>query len=106
MLPDGMPYGYEHKNEPWLGDGGGLNARGAISGDGSRVIWTEASEEGLYLRDTGSGETIKLNAAQGNDATEPGQGDTTLTEPGEGRRSSTIRAPPAMESCSSRTAPG
>ena len=87
VLPGGMPYPYEeHKNEPWLGDAGGLNARGAISGDGSRVIWTEASEEGLYLRDTASGETIKLNAAQGNDATEPGPGDTMLTEPGEGQQ--------------------
>jgi WD40-like Beta Propeller Repeat len=87
VLPDGTPYQYEeHKNEPWLGGAGGLNTRGAISSDGSRVIWTEASEEGLYLRDTASGETIKLNAAQGNGATEPGQGDTALAEPGEGQQ--------------------
>ncbi len=87
ILPGGIPYPYEeHKNEPWLGDAGGLNARDAISSDGSRAIWTEASEEGLYLRDSASGETIKLNAAQGNDATEPGTGETVLPEPGEGQQ--------------------
>ncbi|HTZ64639.1 MAG TPA: hypothetical protein VMB51_11090 [Solirubrobacteraceae bacterium] len=87
VLPGGLAYPYEeHKNEPWLGDAGGLNARNAISDDGSRVIWTEASEEGLYLRDTASGETIKLNAAQGNAATEPGSGDAVLPEPGEGQQ--------------------
>jgi hypothetical protein len=82
VLPDGLPATDENGSVSSLGDAGGLNARGAISSDGSRVIWSEADEEGLYLRDTGTGETIKLNAAQGNDATEPGEGGA-LPEPGE-----------------------
>ncbi|HTZ63366.1 MAG TPA: hypothetical protein VMB51_04625 [Solirubrobacteraceae bacterium] len=91
VLPDGSPYPYEENgNEPSLGDAKGLNMRDAISGDGSRVVWSEASEEGLYLTETdtanGRPETIKLNAAQGNGATEPGSGATVLAEPGEGRQ--------------------
>ena len=66
---------------PTLGDGGGLNERGAISSDGTRVIWSEERgfvHEELYLSDSERGETIKLNAAQGNGATEPGPGGQKL----------------------------
>ncbi len=81
VLPDGSPAPDESGAPVSLGDGGGLNDRGAISSDGSRVFWTDGGEEGLYLRDTARGETIKLNAAQGNGATEPGAGGQTLPEP-------------------------
>ena len=41
----------------------------SISSDGSRVVWTTPEENlhrgHLYLRDTGKGETIRLDAAQG-----------------------------------------
>ena len=69
MLPGGSPgrepeLGYYHV------------AANAISSDGSRVIWTTSEEDShrghLYLRDTDSGETIQLDAAQG--AEEPGIG--------------------------------
>jgi DNA-binding beta-propeller fold protein YncE len=57
VLPGGGPapgaaFGY-HDEE----------TRNAISGDGSRVAFT--SEEHLYLRDTGRGETLQLDAVQG-----------------------------------------
>ena len=74
MPPDGTPAPDEPGTPVSLGDGGGLNERGAISSGGSRVFWTDGREEGLYLRDTQRGETIKIDAAQGNDATEPGGG--------------------------------
>ena len=71
VLPDGTPAPDEPGTPVSLGDGGGLNERGAISSGGSRVFWTDGREEGLYLRDTQRGETIKIDAAQGND--EPNQ---------------------------------
>ena len=90
LLPDGMPAHDEPGGrEPYLGDGGGLNDRDAISSDGSRIVWSETRDfvpERLYLRDTLSGETIQVNAAQGNGATEPGTGGQTLPEPAEERQ--------------------
>ncbi len=87
VLPDGTPAPDEPGGrEPYFGDGGGLNDRGAISSDGSRVVWTEARDfvpERLYLRDSATGETIQVNAAQGHGATEPGPGGETVTEPAE-----------------------
>lgn len=52
--------------EPQLGDEG-TNVRNAISRDGSRVFWTqgEADEGPLYMRDTAKGETVQLDAVQG-----------------------------------------
>ncbi len=44
----------------------------AVSADGSRIVWTTVESERtghLYLRDTDTGETVKLDAAQG--VTEP-----------------------------------
>ncbi len=81
VLPDGAPAPDESSSPVSLGEGGGLNERGAISQDGSGVFWTDGHEEGLYLRDASRGETIKINAAQGNDAIEPGSGGQTLPEP-------------------------
>ncbi len=81
VLPDGSAAPDEPGREPSLGAGGGLNARNALSTDGTRVFWTEADEEHLYLRDTQSGETIAVNAAQGNGPTEPGPGGEVLSEP-------------------------
>jgi hypothetical protein len=88
VLPDGMPAPDEPSViEPSLGDGGGLNARDAISSDGTRVFWSEDVSfvpERLYLRDTQTGETIQVNAAQGQGSTEPGGGGGVLPEPAEG----------------------
>lgn len=65
ILPSGLPatglvqLGYNH------------NSANAISTDGSRVLWTnasgfsEASQGALYVRDTVRGETVRLDAAQG-----------------------------------------
>ena len=86
LLPDGTPAA-----DPFLGDGeaqgaeGGVNARHAISNDGSRVFWTDGKEH-LYLRDTETAETIQINAAQGHGVTEPGPGGREVPEPGEGRQ--------------------
>ncbi len=41
------------------------NQRNAISGDGSRVFWTENTTHHLYMRDTETGETVMLDKAQG-----------------------------------------
>ncbi len=81
VLPSRTPAPDESSAPVSLGDGGGLNDRGAISQDGSRVFWTDGHEEGLYLRDTARGETIKVNAAQGNDATEQSGEGQMLPEP-------------------------
>jgi hypothetical protein len=93
VLPDGLPApdgsGEAGKSEPVLGDGGGLNSRDAISSDGTRVLWSEEVDQvpqALYLRDTESGETIQVSAAQGHGATEPGVGGAVLPEPAEGRQ--------------------
>jgi hypothetical protein len=91
VLPDGLPAPDEtvSHSEPALGDGGDLNARDAISADGSRVFWTEEVHqlpERLYLRDTQTGETVQVNAAQGQGSTEPGEGGGVLPEPGEGEQ--------------------
>jgi hypothetical protein len=83
VLPDGAPAG-----NAFLGDGEGqssspgLNARDAISSDGSRVFFTEGKEH-LYLRDSQRSETIQVNAAQGHDATEASENGGVVVEPGE-----------------------
>ncbi|HTZ64260.1 MAG TPA: hypothetical protein VMB51_09155 [Solirubrobacteraceae bacterium] len=83
VLPDGSPAG-----EPYLGDGEGqssspgLNSRNAISSNGSLVFFTDGKEH-FYVHDSETGETVQVNAAQGNGATEPGTGGQTLPEPGE-----------------------
>jgi DNA-binding beta-propeller fold protein YncE len=62
-LPDGAA-----AKEPELGFHGRATAS-ALSSDGTRVIWTtpeQATRTGhLYMRDTASGETLQLDAAQG-----------------------------------------
>jgi hypothetical protein len=87
VLPDGVPASDEPTvREPYLGDGGGLNDRDAISSDGTHVFWSEAVgfvPERLYLRDIASEETIQVNAAQGQASTERGPGGQTLPEPAE-----------------------
>lgn len=53
---------------PALGDNN-FNVRNAVSENGSRVFWTGAAgEEGserLYMRDTATGDTVQVDAAQG-----------------------------------------
>ncbi len=81
MLPDGLPVPDNELVEPSLGANEGLDARDAISREGRRIIWSEGT--GLYLRDTVLGQTIRINAAQGNGAIEPGPGGEVLPEPPE-----------------------
>jgi DNA-binding beta-propeller fold protein YncE len=64
-------------------------AANAISTDGTRIIWTTAESERsghLYMRDTASGETVQLDAAQG--VGEPGGAGTAhfQTASGDGSR--------------------
>jgi DNA-binding beta-propeller fold protein YncE len=54
--------GEEPAHSPGLGDENSIDARGAISTDGSRVFFSTAGGEGLYLRDTTRGETLQLDA--------------------------------------------
>jgi hypothetical protein len=61
--------------EPALGYDG-RDVRNAISDRGSRIFWSNGGEEGpLYMRDTQTGETIQVNAAQGEGTTEPTEED-------------------------------
>jgi hypothetical protein len=49
-----------------IGEHRGGKQAGAISQDGTRVIWTPIpGEEGLYMRDTETGETLRLDQVQG-----------------------------------------
>jgi len=63
VLPDGSP-----AIAPSLGQED-TDVRGALSSDGSRIVFGVEGEEGepggLYMRDTRTHETIELNAAQG-----------------------------------------
>jgi DNA-binding beta-propeller fold protein YncE len=90
VLPDGLPLADEPSiREPTLGDGGGLNARDAISSDGTRVVWSEDVAfipERLYLRDTQTSETIQVNASQGHGSTERGVAGEEVPEPAEGQQ--------------------
>jgi NHL repeat len=84
VLPGGSParkpeLGYLH------------DPAGAISKDGSRVVWTmpggsaEAGRGHLYMRDTARGETLQLDAAQG--VAEPEEGSAQYqTASGDGSR--------------------
>ena len=83
VLPDGSPAPDDGLSESSLGDGGGLNMRGAISEDGSRLLWSDGTGTGLYLRDTVHGESIRLNSAQGHGAIEAGPGGEEVPEPPE-----------------------
>ena len=101
VLPNGTSAGdAELGDEPQLGYEN-TNVRGAISADGSRVFFYSAgveenSEVGeyhrLYMRDTASGETLQVNAAQG------------ITEP-VGKKAKWLFRPPAATAagCSSPT---
>jgi hypothetical protein len=70
LLPSGSP-----ASEAELGFDDHLLAR-AVSNDGTRVVWTSKDENSgsghLYMRDTATGETVELDAAQG--ASEPATG--------------------------------
>jgi hypothetical protein len=65
MLPDGVAAAAS--SNPGLGHYEGLaelDERGAVSVDGSRVVWSESSgKRGLYLRDMETEETMALGAA-------------------------------------------
>jgi DNA-binding beta-propeller fold protein YncE len=88
VLPDGAPAPDEQSEsgseDPVLGDGGGLDARNAVSSDGSRVFWSEERQqvpEALYMRDSETGETVQVSEAQGHGGTEPGTGGMSVPEP-------------------------
>jgi DNA-binding beta-propeller fold protein YncE len=84
VLPDGSPAPDSGLAESSLGDGAGLNMRGAISSDGSRLFWSDGAGTGLYLRDLSLGQTIRLNSAQGHGAIEAGPEGGEVPEPPEG----------------------
>ncbi len=58
VLPDGQPT----VGEAVLGSSK-YSARGAVSDDGSHIVWSY--DEALYLRDMESGETVQIDASQG-----------------------------------------
>jgi hypothetical protein len=57
VLPNGKPTSLRAE----LGGFGGQIVRGAVSGDGSRVVWSELGGH-LYVRDVARGETVQLDA--------------------------------------------
>jgi hypothetical protein len=61
----------------------GIDARHALSDNGERVVWS--TEEGLYLRDTVKGETVRLDVAQGG-LTQPEEPGLFQTANAEGTR--------------------
>jgi DNA-binding beta-propeller fold protein YncE len=84
VLPDGSPAPLELGVAPKLGESLGLNSRHAVSTDGTRVIWSTAGGRYLYMRDITAGEggqTIMLNAAQGQQDTASGEGGQEVPEP-------------------------
>ena len=83
ILPNGEPAPDETSQTPTLGNAGNLDVHHAISDDGSRVIFTTGDEKHLYMRDVARNETIEINAPQGHQATEPGPGGKTVSEPDE-----------------------
>jgi hypothetical protein len=60
VLPNVPPY---NGAEVSHGPGFGSAARGAISSNGSRIIWSY--EKHLFMRDTSNGQTAQLDAVQG-----------------------------------------
>jgi DNA-binding beta-propeller fold protein YncE len=83
VLPSGVP-----AQKPELGFS--LAAAGAVSADGSRVIYTSQEENSgvghLYMRDTSTGQTLQLDAAQGLGEPEGSGGARFQTATGEGSR--------------------
>ena len=110
VLPERTPgEGVVAASDPYLGDGesqsngGGLNSRGAVSADGSRVFWTDGKEH-LYMYDAQTGKSIQVNSAQGQGATEPGSGGQPCQNPKKDARKCTSRWPAAtVRGCSSPT---
>jgi DNA-binding beta-propeller fold protein YncE len=81
VLPGGEPAPDGELVEPTLGAFEGMSARNAVSHDGNLVFWTDGTGSALYMRDMALDRTIRVNAAQGQEATEPGPGGHTLSEP-------------------------
>jgi hypothetical protein len=71
LLPPASPGGEEEQApEASLGNrGSAIDARGAVSGDGSRVFFSTATH--LYMRDTVAQKTLQLDAVQGGSVTIP-----------------------------------
>lgn len=77
---------------PKLGSYG--NSRNAISSDGSRIFFSSEFASGefegnegafLFMRDTATSETVQINAAQGEHASEPGPAEQASEELDEAR---------------------
>ena len=60
VLPDGEAAG----GSPALG-ARNVASRGAVSDDGSRVVWSQRTGKHLFLSDVVRGETVELDAVQG-----------------------------------------
>jgi len=61
VLPDGRPASEEGVS---ASVGANSNLRGAVSNDGERVVFETHAGEGLYTRDLGLGQTVRLNEVQ------------------------------------------
>jgi DNA-binding beta-propeller fold protein YncE len=81
VLPDGSPAADDELVEPALGAAEDLDTRNAISDTGEWVVWSDGA--GLYIRNTVSERTIRINAAQGHEAIESGPGGEVVAEPPE-----------------------
>lgn len=60
ILHDGKQ---ESPGRTYFGERGGQNVRGAISSDGSRIVWSTNGQ--LFLRDVSSEQSVQLDAVQG-----------------------------------------
>jgi hypothetical protein len=86
------------------GDGGTFQlVRHAISNDGSRIIVVGSYEgvKGLLLRDTATGETIRLDASQGGLPQAPPGGASFAIASSDGSRVFFLSGPPLTEGASS-----
>ena len=54
----------QQESGAFLGDKVSYDARGAVSSDGSRIVWTTARHE-LFMRDVSIEHTVRLDAVQG-----------------------------------------
>lgn len=63
VLPKGAPYNGEEAPDAGLGYGEGKDSSGAISTDGSRIVWS-AREGHLFMRSTVAEQTVQLDVPE------------------------------------------
>ena len=77
IMPADTSAEYRQASEVFIGVGHrkGGNTRHAVSNDGSRVFWSTASPDQVYMRDVPSGESIRISKAEAG-VTEPTGGNS------------------------------